>query len=168
MWHKIKPIDAWTKRLKYYRQCREMWNSRISNRVLLKCVSKGLGFLRTIKAHLHYIRDPGPSIRVRAQTQSKQLNWYFVFTLVRVRVRGDRLGRPCPSPSLRVAISSDSDVRVRPRLCNAHAHNCSPALKVKNVRGLGRSVNRILSGARTGTRTRMLRQCKCKCALSQH
>ena len=26
------------------------------------------------KAHLHYIRDLGPSIRVRARTQSKQVN----------------------------------------------------------------------------------------------
>ena len=65
---------------------------------------------RHIKAHLQYIRDLGPSIRVRARTQSKQVNWCFAFTLIRVRVRDFCLGRPCPSSSLHVAISSDADV----------------------------------------------------------
>ena len=76
-----------------------------------------------LKAHLHYIRDLGPSIRVRARTQSKQVNSCLVFTLVRVRVRDFWLGRPSPSSSLHVAISSDADVRDRPRLCNAHAQS---------------------------------------------
>ena len=47
------------------------------------------------KAHLHYIRDLGPSIRVWAWTQSKQVNWCFVFTLIRVRVQDFFLWRPC-------------------------------------------------------------------------
>ena len=95
----------------------------------------------TFEAHLHYIRDLGPSIRVRAQTQSKQVNWCFVFTLIRVRVRDFCLGRPCPSLSLHVAISSDADVWVRPRLWNTHAQSrlftwSLPNL-VQNGRGLG-------------------------------
>ena len=94
----------------------------------------------TFKAHLHCIRDLGPSVRVRARTQSKQVNWCFVFTLIRVLVRDFCLGRPCPSLSLHVAISSDADVWVRPRLWNGHAQShlftwSLPNL-VQNGRGL--------------------------------
>ena len=97
-------------------------------------------FNLTFKAHLHYIWDLGPSIRVKAWTQSKQVNWCFVFTLIRVRVPDFCLGRRCPSSSLHVAISSDADVRVRPRLWNAHAQSrlimwLLPNL-VQNGRGL--------------------------------
>ena len=67
--------------------------------------------LLTVKAHLHYIRNLGPNIRVRARTQLKQVNWCFLFTLIRVRVRDFCLERLCPSSSLHVAISSDADVR---------------------------------------------------------
>ena len=76
-----------------------------------------------VRAHLHYIRDLGPSIRVRARMQSKQVNWCFVFTLIWVHVRDFCLGRPCPNSSLHVAIFLDTDVRVRPRLWNAHAQS---------------------------------------------
>ena len=135
-------------------------------------------FTPHFKAHLHYVRDLSPSIRVRARTQSKQLNRCFVFTLIRVRVRDFCLGRPCPSSSLHVAISSDTDVRVRPRLCNAHAQSRRftwlllqgyqkwPLPRVTSDPSLGCSVNTILSGSRTLTRTRILGQCKCKCALT--
>ena len=76
-----------------------------------------------IKAHLHYIQDLGPSIRVWARMQSKQVNWCFMFTLIRVHVKDFCLGRPCPNLLLHVAISSDADVRVRQRLGNAHAQS---------------------------------------------
>ena len=127
----------------------------------------------TLKAHLHYIRDLGPSIRVRARTQSKQVNWCFVFTLIRVRVRDFCLGRPCPSSSLHLAISSDTDVRgcairmlkaawARGRYCRLPKW---PWPRITSDPSLGCSVNKTRSGARTLTRTRMLGQCKCKCAL---
>ena len=123
-----------------------------------------------LKAHLHYIRDLGPSIRVRARTQSKQVNWCFVFTLIRVRVRDFCLGRPCPSSSLHVAISSDTDVRgcairmlkaawARGRYCRLPKW---PWPRITSDPSLGCSVNKTRSGART----RMLGQCKCKCALT--
>ena len=127
-----------------------------------------------IKAHLHYIRDLGLSIRAWARTQWKQVNWCFVFTLIWVLVQDFCLGHLCPSSLLRVAISLDTDVRVRPRLCNAqvesHWFTWSLLQATKNCHCLGWpslrcSVTPILSVARTLTRTRILGQNKCKCAL---
>ena len=114
---------------RYCRLPKWPWPRTTSNPSLGCSVNKTLGHWLghgcsdSVKAHLHCIRDLGPSIRVRARTQSKQVNLCFVFTLIRVRVRDFCLGRPCPSSSLHVAISSDTDVRVHPRLCNAHAQS---------------------------------------------
>ena len=52
--------------------------------VTIKRYSSGC---KWFKAHLNYIRDLSPSIRVRARTQSKQVNWCFVFKLIRVCVQ---------------------------------------------------------------------------------
>ena len=121
-----------------------------------------LGRLRSIKpnmimAHLHYIRDPGPSIRVRDRTQSKQVNCCFAFTLIRVQVRDFCLGRPCPSSSLHVAISS---------AVHMDSTNFGPKWpwpRMTSDPSLRYSVKTIMSGSRT----RILRQCKRKCALNQ-
>ena len=101
--------------------------------------TRQIGDSPTFKAHFHYIRDLGPSIRVRAWTHSKQVIWCFEFTLIRVPVRDFCLGRPCPSSSLHVAIASETDVRVRWRLCNTHAqsHRFTWSLLRATKNGLG-------------------------------
>ena len=150
-----------------------MWQWGLGSTIYVALVSPDIymmaswnGNVFRVKAHLHYIRDLGPSIRVRARTQSKQVNWCFVFTLIRIRVRDFSLGRPCPSSSLHVPISLDTHIRVRPRLCNAHAQSrlCTWSLLQATKMAmasdnLGCSVNKTRSGARTLTHTLILGQC---------
>ena len=124
-----------------------------------------------VKAHLHYIRDLGPSIRVRARPQSKQLNWCFVFTLIRVQVLDFCLGRPV---SELFATCSDFLGRRHPSTSEVMKRACSkppvhvvatkfgpkwPWTQMTSDPSLGCSVNTILSGSQTRTRTWMLRQC---------
>ena len=107
--------------------------------------------------------------------QSKQVNPCFVFTLIRVRVR-DFLSRT----SVSELVATCSDFLRHRRQSSSEVVQCAcskppvhvvatvgyqkwPLPRVTSDPSLGYSVNTILSGARTLTRTRILGQCKCKC-----
>ena len=128
----------------------------------------------SLKAHLHYLWDLSPSIRVRASMQAKQVNWCFVFTLIRVRVQDFCHWRPCPSSSLHVVISSDVDVQCtcsKPPVHVVATRYCRlpkwPGPQMTSDPSLGYSVNKTLSGTWTRTLAGMLGQ-PVSCQLTNH
>ena len=125
------------------------------------------------KVHLHYIRHPGPNLYAIETIELM----FGVYTDPSLSLRF--LSRN--SVSELVATCSDFLRHGRPSTSGVMKRACSKALvhvvatkfglkwswtRMTLDPSLGCSVNTILSGSRTRSRTRMLGQCKWKCALT--